>query len=325
MEPFAKYPLLRTSNVDEAESVLSDSLAPARILHIDDKRRFRIRMNGVRLGRISIVFNKYETGARISSELSEDSIYLIIGSGERSNFKFNSEPSLTIPGKGIIIAKERQIAIDRLSNSEILVLRVSEVDLHNHFERLINSHNKRHLAFDRIVNLGANSGAVLKRLINHLVFELNNDDMLLKDPNLAKAYDDMMLTAIVSLPHNLRQKLHADRRRQIAPSVVHRAEEYMAANLSEPITIADLLRICNCSRSALFWAFRKTRGYTPMEFIAEKRLQCVRQKLLQPYSIHSVSDIAQGYGFRNLGRFSQMYKKRFGESPSKTLQKGRRI
>ena len=325
MEPFAKYPLLRTDNADEAEAILSKSLAKASILNIDDQQSFRLLMNGVSLGRISFIFNKYETGAKIRSELSEDSIYLIIGSGAPSTFKFNSEPYLTIPEKGIVIAKERQITIDRPLNSEILVLRVAQADLQQHFERLINCYNRKHLTFDRSVNLSVGSGAMLKRLINYLIFELHNDDLVFKDPTLRKGYDDMILTAMLSLPHNMREKLHTDRPHQIAPAAVHRAEEYMMAHLTESITISDLLKICNCSRSALFLAFQKTRGYSPMVFITEQRLQRAREMLLQPYSINSVSRVAQDNGFRNFGRFSQMYKRRFGESPSETLQRGRRI
>lgn len=325
MEPFAKYPLLRTNSAEEAEAKLSQSLASAHIMRINNRQNFRMLMNGVSVGRTSIVFNRYETGTKIRSELSEDSIYLIIGSGPASTFKINSDPYTTIPGKGIIISDTRQITIDRPSNSELLVLRVARADIGRHFEKLIDRYNRESLTFDRSVNLGGGPGAMLKRLINHLTFELHNDDLILKDSKLRNSYDDMILTALLSLPHNLREKLNADRRVQVSPAVVYRAEEYMMAHLTEPITISDMLKACNCSRSALFLAFQKTRGYSPMEYIAEQRLQRAREKLLQPYSHHSVSRVAQDHGFRNFGRFSQIYKKRFGENPSETLQRGRRI
>jgi transcriptional regulator GlxA family with amidase domain len=73
----------------------------------------------------------------------------------------------------------------------------------------------------------------------------------------------------------------------------------------------------------LFAAFRNARGYTPMEFLTEQRLQCAREKLLKGHLQASVSSIALDCGFINLGRFSQVYRKRFGERPSDTLRKGR--
>ncbi len=58
-----------------------------------------------------------------------------------------------------------------------------------------------------------------------------------------------------------------------------------------------------------------------MEFLTEQRLQRVREKLLKPHPEASITSIALDCGFRHLGRFSQVYRSRFGERPSDTFQK----
>jgi AraC-like DNA-binding protein len=58
-----------------------------------------------------------------------------------------------------------------------------------------------------------------------------------------------------------------------------------------------------------------------MEFLVEQRLQNARKNLLEKNQKASVLDISLESGFRHLGRFSQFYKKRFGERPSETLRK----
>ena len=133
----------------------------------------------------------------------------------------------------------------------------------------------------------------------------------------------MLLTALLSLPHNQREKLLEDGRNQASPGLVRRAEEYMRANLEEAISIIDLLQIFGCSRRALFSAFRNARDYTPMAFLTEQRLQSARTRLHKPHTEASVASIALGCGFTHLGRFSQVYRKRFGERPSDTLRKGK--
>ena len=60
-----------------------------------------------------------------------------------------------------------------------------------------------------------------------------------------------------------------------------------------------------------------------MEFLTEQRLQSTRRKLLKSHLEASISSIALDYGFTHFGRFSQVYRKRFGESPSVTLRKGK--
>ena len=210
--------------------------------------------------------------------------------------------------------------IQRSESSEILVLRTSFSDLLRHFEELTARHHRGSLIFDHSIDLTNGPGAMLNRMMNYLVYELEHNDLVLKNPGLRKSYDHMLLTALLSLPHNQRERLYEDRRHQVAPGHVRCAEEYMRAHLKESITITDLLRICGCSRSVLFAAFRNARGYTPMEFLTEQRLQSAREKLLKPYPEASVSSIALNSGFMHLGRFSQVYRKRFGERPSDTLQ-----
>jgi transcriptional regulator GlxA family with amidase domain len=129
------------------------------------------------------------------------------------------------------------------------------------------------------------------------------------------------MTAMLSLPHNKMDQLYEDRSSVVAPAVVCRAEEYMQAHLKEPIVISDITRICDCSRSVLFSAFRNTRNYTPMVFLTEQRLHHARERLLKSESNASIASIALDCGFISRSWFSQVYRKRFGERPSDTLRK----
>jgi len=213
--------------------------------------------------------------------------------------------------------------IERSESSEAFILQTSQSELLHHFEKLVAWHHRGSLVFDFSIDLTNGPGAMLHQMMNYLFYEFNHNNLVLKNSGLRKSYDDMLLTALLSLPHNQREKLLEDRRYQVSPGLVRRAEEYMQANLEEAISIIDLLQICGCSRRALFSAFRNARGYTPMEFLTEQRLQSARNRLLKPQWEASVASIALGCGFTHLGRFSQVYRKRFGERPSDTLRKGR--
>jgi AraC-like DNA-binding protein len=192
-----------------------------------------------------------------------------------------------------------------------------------HFEELNGRHHTGPLVFDHSVDLTSGPGAMLKRMIDYLVAELEHNNLVMDNFGLRKSYDHMLLTALLSLPHNLREELFEDRPYKVAPSYVRRAEEYMSAHLEAPIAIVDVLRMCGCSRSVLFSAFRSARGYTPMEFLTEQRLQSARERFLKPLPEDSVSSVALKCGFTSFGRFSQVYRRRFGDRPSETLRRGR--
>jgi len=56
-----------------------------------------------------------------------------------------------------------------------------------------------------------------------------------------------------------------------------------------------------------------------------ERLDCVRKALRESgTSPTTVTDVATGHGFYELGRFAVTYKQAFGESPSATLRGSRK-
>ncbi|WP_235507293.1 helix-turn-helix domain-containing protein [Acidovorax sp. Leaf78] len=62
-----------------------------------------------------------------------------------------------------------------------------------------------------------------------------------------------------------------------------------------------------------------------MAFLRDLRLDAARAALQQPTSADRaphVADIAARYGFFHLGHFAVGYRKRFGETPSDTRQRG---
>jgi AraC-like DNA-binding protein len=105
-----------------------------------------------------------------------------------------------------------------------------------------------------------------------------------------------------------------------SPAGVRRAEEYLMANLTNPISIADVAVVAGMSARSLSREFRRHRGTTIKGFIKERRLEAANRTLLaaEPGETN-VTQVALDYGFEQLGRFSGDYKKAFGELPSVTL------
>lgn len=323
LSPLNRFPKITTSRVEEAEFKLSQTLTGLKIKRVDNRRSFQLKMNGFDIGGSSLVYNQFRADTKIELGMDIDHVLFVFGHGVPLIIDVDGQPIVVSPQKSAILARGRKVQIERPKNSEAIVLRTSMSDLSHHFEELTARHHRGTLIFDHSIDLIKGPGAMLKRMINYLVYELDHNDQMVKTPGLLKTYDDMLMTALLSLPHNHREKLYAGRHKRTAPGFVHRAEEYMRAHLTEVISISDLIRICDCSQSVLFSAFRNARGYTPMEFLTEQRLQNARKKLHKSHPQASISDIAMDCGFRHLGRFSQFYWKRFGERPSDTLRKGK--
>jgi AraC-like DNA-binding protein len=322
VDPLERFSVIDTNRAEEAEAAVSRSLTDIKFIRIADRSRFKLQMNAVNFGRTSLVFNRYKVRTEISSGLNDDSVLFIIGGRKPTTVDLVNGSVVVSPQKAAIFDPSKKMLLKRSEGSEVLVLRTSLPDLLHTFETITARHHRGTLIFDHNVDLTQGPGAMLNRLVKYVVNELDQNDQIMKNPGLLKSYNDMLLTTMLSLPHSQREKLYPDHRNPVAPGIVHRAEEYMRAYLNETISIIDLLGICDCSRSSLFAAFQNSRGYTPIEFLTEQRLQNARRKLLKHPSEASVASIALECGFTHLGRFSRVYRKRFGESPSDTLRKG---
>jgi AraC-like DNA-binding protein len=108
-----------------------------------------------------------------------------------------------------------------------------------------------------------------------------------------------------------------------APWQVRRAEDHIEANWHRPIAIETLSALCGCSMRSLFHQFRRSRGYSPMEFLRHVRLHRARMMLSRPDDTTSVTDVAFACGFGNLGHFSKYFRDAFGEKPSEVLAQAR--
>jgi len=321
VKPLAKYPIITTDCIEQAKIALSRSLTDLSILRAVDRDHFQLQMRGVNLGRTSLLFNRFKTETRITAGLPGDSVLFVYGGKAPITIILDEGPVVVSPQKAALVMPAKLKQIERTECSEAFILRTSLSKLLHHFEELIAWHHRGSLIFDCSIDLTNGPGAKLRQIMDSLFFELEHNTLMLENTGLHKSYDDMLQTALLSLPHNQNKKLYEDRRYQVAPGLVRRAEEYMRAHLHETVSIIDLLQICECSRRALFSAFRNARCYTPMEFLTEQRLQSARGKLLKPRGEASVASIAMDCSFIHLGRFSQVYRKRFGENPSETLHK----
>lgn len=109
----------------------------------------------------------------------------------------------------------------------------------------------------------------------------------------------------------------------IAPREVRRAEAYIAANLDKPLRIEALATVAGASTRSLFRTFKEVRGYTPLQFIKQRRLERARDLLLEGAPGAQVTEVALACGYGDLSRFSRDYARAFGEPPSATRRRRR--
>jgi TolB-like protein/AraC-like DNA-binding protein len=107
------------------------------------------------------------------------------------------------------------------------------------------------------------------------------------------------------------------------PTDVKKAIEFMRRNVGRKISMADLIANCGVPERTLHKHFRAFICTSPLEYWRRLRLAAAREQLLKAGHATSVTEIATRFGFDHFGRFSQQYRRYFGELPSATLLRSR--
>lgn len=125
--------------------------------------------------------------------------------------------------------------------------------------------------------------------------------------------------------HASRSAAREDQRRLAAgSSVVAKAEEIIRARAHEALTIREVAAEVGVTVRSLQMGFRRELGFTPMQFLLNRRLILARERLLSPEFGGNVQYAAMSCGFMNMSRFSSRYRQVLASFPRRPLARARR-
>ena len=192
--------------------------------------------------------------------------------------------------------------------------------LRDRLEVLLDGQNVKSFAFQPAFDQRRGPGATIRNMLDFLFAELGRADSLLANEIARRTFEDnLALCLLLGLPHSHTERL-LQQRSAAAPRHVRRAEEFMRANTSAPLTIADIAQAAGCSIRALQMAFDRFRGTTPMAALRRFRLEEARTEMLSARHTESIARIAAGHGFSTPSRFAQLFRRTYGVYPSEALR-----
>ncbi|MEX2125999.1 MAG: helix-turn-helix domain-containing protein [Woeseia sp.] len=177
------------------------------------------------------------------------------------------------------------------------------------------------IEFQLSIDMTRGIGAGIREYILHIAQQLTTNpflrDHLLVERQIERTIAAMLLSG---QPHTYSTEFNAVAQPG-APKYVARAYQFIVENYRQDITIEDLVAVSGVSLRTLYAGFKRYKGVSPMLALKTKRLEAVREDLLDPSVVASVTDIVFRWGFTHLGNFSRDYRKLFGELPSDTLRR----
>jgi len=110
-----------------------------------------------------------------------------------------------------------------------------------------------------------------------------------------------------------------------AANTVRAVKQHVDLNWDQPLSVTDLAEVAGVNTRTLFKHFKQDCGFTPQEYIKRVRLNHARALLQMADRSTTVLGIALKCCFQNQGHFARDYRLAFGERPSDTLERARRL
>ena len=319
-EPLARRALLRSRSVRDTEVSGAKLFSQHRLRLVDAPSEFDARVNGLTLNGLSLFYMNYRAALAVVAPPMDQAIgvcFPLEGKLEMVQGRHRFEAHA---GRGAaVISSTEPFMMEWSPNMSMFCLKIERSALADFAGSLLGEVER--VDFKREVD----SPHVLESLLGcfrlaELAVSRIPPGQHLSAPLAARIRDQLLLTLLVSQPNTGSAALvndYSSSRR----SAVRRAVELIEARPAA-VTPSEVAKALGVSLRALEQNFRDTLGTTPVAYILKCRLQRAHAELSagDVCAGNTVGEIARRWGFSNLGRFADQYRKAYGATPSETLR-----
>jgi AraC-like DNA-binding protein len=314
--------LFEHQDVNAACMSVAQVLKPHRLKVVHQHRTFSSAMHHLQSGRLSISRLEYGSDVMIEPDHLENFYLIQIPMQGYAEIEVNQQKFISYPQVASLLSPEQALKMRWHAHSPQLVLKIDKADFVQHCRQHLPDMDQQLLVFAAKLDFATQAGGYFLQLIRTLLDALALPQHPLHHPLVFKQFESNLLNALLyGQPNNLLPQIDRYKDKAISPHFIKRTEAYMRANLQQALNIEQLAEHAGVSVRTLFAGFKSFLGTTPMAYLKELRFQQAHLELMQNEHC-SVTDVAFKWGFSHLGRFSQEYKRRYGELPSSTQRFG---
>lgn len=315
--PLSRYAVARTRDQDEFKTLVAGVFRDHGLSLLRRSGLYDAELSHCPLGDMSVNFVSY--GAEAVVDPGSLDFYLIhVPLRGISRVDLEGETFHATPDAAVICSPAQRVRFQWSDDCGVLAIRIEQAAVARQLSQMLGEPVKRMPVFSPKLPFGPDSS--WRNLSRFICRELDKDRNLFATAQARASIEQMLIsTLLLQHDHDLRDLL--DRPASpAAPRHVRRAEEFMAARLTQGVGIAEVVAAAGVSERTLFEGFRQFRNTSPMAWMKARRLEKAREALARGAGAN-VTEIAMEWGFYHLGNFSADYRAQFGERPSDTLKR----
>ncbi|GAA1204601.1 AraC family transcriptional regulator [Pseudonocardia alaniniphila] len=307
--------LVSTRSVEEAEARGTQLLSPHRLKV--SRGAINARIRGVSLGTVALYHLNYAAGLTVTAPPMDGYIDTLLPLRgvvrvDHDGARFDA----IAPRNAAVISPHASMTLDWSPDLSLTMLRVEAPALRS-FARLLTGRDDTDPRLAVCVHTpdgvaGLHGLAHLIRLTATQFAGLDAWPAAIT----TRLREQAMLALLLSQP-DVRSLMAQEVRGGAARTAVQAAVALVDSRPTEHFTTARLAREVGVSVRTLQFGFRAERDTTPQAYLLRARLSGARADLLAARTLDgaTVAGIARRWGFSNVGRFAEQYRRAHGERP----------
>lgn len=314
--PLDSFPLIETRDLDQMRASLARIYAEPVVELVGRERALRVVINHCALRHIGLNYASYGADVLFRYPASNyiGQIFPIAG---KADVVTNGAAVVIDHDHSVLFSADSDFTMTCTAAYERLFLTLDPSALADKLTALTGVPIGSRLKMNPAQDLTHPLAQILRRHFTFLVDRLSAGESM---PSLVLTeFEQTLMVMFLHANHHNYSYLLGYDPPDVALSQVRRAEEYLEANWSRPLSVEELAAAAGVSIRSLAADFKRSRGYSPTEFLMRVRLQRAREMLRSARPDVTVAEVASACGFASRSRFSRAYRKAFGEHPYETL------
>ncbi|MGQ4615842.1 AraC-like ligand-binding domain-containing protein [Nocardia sp. R7R-8] len=298
---------------------MAGALGDYRLSRLSKDLALDTHFHGFQLGCGGLYYLEYGADVRIDTADVGECYMVQIPLSARAMVSMGSHNFVSTTDQASVLQPDRGMSMTAEPANRHLLLRLDEASIQHVLRKKLGRDPVAPIVFQPQMDLTTPGNHAFRGLLKLFVDAI---DAAVEPSTIARREFERLLISqlLLGQPNNYSDELDHSPVPAVARPIA-KAVELIEAHAHEPLTIDDIAYAVGIGARALQDGFRRYYDTTPTAFLRDVRLQRVRTELMQadPTST-TVTTIAIRWGFVHLGRFSAVYRRRFGETPSQTLR-----
>jgi AraC-like DNA-binding protein len=321
--PLTKFQRFVTEDLEFVRGAMTAAYCRHGIWTSERQPRIAARHNQADLGAISLNFLTY--GVRLTVDVPELPDFFLIDFpiAGAMNYQVRAREFSCSAGQCSIVSPGSYLRSEWLRESQLITMKIDRRAVERVLAQMLDRSLTKSICFEPMLDCTQGTGASFRALVDFLIAEVDHIDAIRHAPLWSRQLQRTVISGLLATQrHTYSTELEA-LCSTASPKCVRRAEAFIRENLTNAISIEDIVAAIGVPERTLFATYKKFRGMSPMTHHRSLRLQAARADLLAARAQDTVASIACKWGFYHLGHFSRDHAARFGEKPSATLQLNR--